>query len=92
MLVPHVLLRMYFTNLQGVLAGKALVAVLAGERLDRKMNSLVTLQVMISMERLWTAVAAKWSIVLGVLCGRARPLLSVHVRWICRISTVETHW
>ncbi len=55
------------THLESILARKALVAVGAGKRLDREVNSLVSLQVVISIETLRTLIAFERSIMRGGL-------------------------
>jgi hypothetical protein len=59
-----------FTNLEGVLAREALVAVIARERFHSQMDPFMSLQVMISVEALWTLIAFERSIVCGLLLMR----------------------
>jgi len=61
-------------SLQGVLAGKAFVAEVTGKRLDSKMDTLVSLQVVISVERLRALIALE-----RPLCLRIRlSAMAVH--------------
>lgn len=53
-----------FVALQGVLPGKALLAIVAGERLHGEMNAFVSLEVMVSVERLRANVAPERPVVL----------------------------
>jgi hypothetical protein len=57
--------------LESVLPRKALVTVVAREGLDSQMNSLVSLQVMIAIEALWTLITLEWPVVRSrLLMGR----------------------
>ena len=50
-------------HFQGVLPGEALVAMIAREWLDRKMDPFVSFQVVISVKALWALVTSKWSFI-----------------------------
>jgi hypothetical protein len=56
-----------YVPLEGIFAREALVAVVARKGLDCKMNSLVSLQIMVPVETLWALVALKRSVVRGWL-------------------------
>jgi hypothetical protein len=45
------------TYLQGILPREALIAVVAGKRLDGEMDPLMPLQVMVAVEALWALIA-----------------------------------
>lgn len=53
------------TYLEGILAGEALTAVVAGEGLDSQVNALMTLQVVIAAERLDALIALEGALRLG---------------------------
>lgn len=74
------------TYLQCILAREALVAVVARERLDSKMDPLVSLQIMISVETLWALVAFEWPV---ICCGLLMLGMS-HEVWHSRcVSAIE---
>ena len=75
------------TNLEGVLAREALVAMTAWERLDSQVNSLVSLQIMIPVEALWALIASKGSVVLGILLLWVVAVYLMHLG--CCMATVE---
>ena len=54
----------------------------ARERLDCQMDTLMSLEVMVSIERLWANVASEWTIVLRLVLLVAIYLSSHVVRWI----------
>ena len=65
--------------LQGVLAGEALVAFVAGEGSDGKMNPLVSLEIVVPVEALGACVAHVVAI-LGVVVPRAASVVeNLHV-------------
>lgn len=74
--------------LQSVLAGKALVAVGARIWLYSQMNALMALQVMISVEALWTQITLEWTIVVRRRVNLVRVVV-VHALHICCVTTVE---
>lgn len=73
------------TYLKSVLPRKALVAMVARKRLDGKMDSLVSLQIMVPVEALWALVTLEWTVV----GGRLLMLMSHEVWHGCSVSTVE---
>ena len=54
----------------------------AGEWLHCQMDSLVSLQVVISVEGLWALIALERTVVLGLLLVWMAAIHVVHVRWI----------
>lgn len=72
------------TYLQRVFSGETLVAVATRERLDGKMDPLMPLQVVVSIEALWALVAAEWPIILLDLGLRVTVHLLLH---LCRRVT-----
>lgn len=79
------------THLERVFPRKALVAVIARERFDGKMDPLVSLQIMISIEALRTLITFERPIMRWCLLRRIRPLLAVHTLRIGGVATVEPH-
>lgn len=77
-------------SLEGILAGETLIAVGARERLHRQMNSLVSLQIVISIEALRALVALKRSI--GSLSGHSMRGLVGPIEMLSTgdMSTVES--
>jgi hypothetical protein len=73
--------------LQRVFAREALIAVAAREWLNCQVDALMSLQVVIAIEALWTLVASDWSIVLSVRCS----IMIVHLLVHCRMATVVVH-
>jgi hypothetical protein len=55
------------TNLEGIFATKALLAIIAGERLDSKMYAFMALEVMVPTEALRANVALERPILLGMV-------------------------
>jgi hypothetical protein len=87
MLEWNVLEDISITYLERILPREALVAVIAGERLDSQMYPLVSLQVMVAIETLWALVAFEWSIICSwLLVGRVTKEMR-HGRCM---ATVET--
>jgi hypothetical protein len=75
------------TYLERILPREALIAVVAGERLDSQMYPLVSLQVVVPVETLGALVAFEWSIVCsGLLMG----WVAKEMRHGCCMATVET--
>lgn len=60
----------------------------ARERFDRKVNTLVPLQIMIAIEALRTLVTLERSIVVRLRLGRMRR--AVHVLEVCCMAAVES--
>jgi hypothetical protein len=59
-------------SLQGILPREALIAVVAGKRLDGEMDPLMPLQVMVAVEALWALIAFERPVVgSGLLVLRA---------------------
>lgn len=65
------------TNLESIFSRKTLVAVSTRKRLDRQVNSLMSLQIMISVKGLRALIASEWSVVLRV--GGLMPIHVVHL-------------
>jgi hypothetical protein len=61
----------------------------ARERLDRQMNALMALQVVVTIEALRALVAFEWSIVLRRLL-RCLRRLAVHLVEVCSVTAVIT--
>ena len=80
--------RLWFLSyLQGVFSREALVTMGARKRLDCQVDSLVSFQVVVSIEALGTLIALEWPIVRSCLLVR---VVSLHeVRHLGRVSTVE---
>lgn len=73
------------TYLEGVLPREALVAVVARKGLDGKMDSLVSLQIMVPVKALWALVTLEWTVV-----GSRLLVLMSHEVWHGgSVSTVE---
>ena len=72
--------------LESILSREALVAVVAGERLDSKMNPLVALQIVVAVEALRALIAFERPIIRArLLVGR----MAEEVRHSRCVSTVE---
>ena len=78
--------RVRLTYLERILSREALVAVVAGEGLDSKMDPLVSLQIVVAVEALRALVTLERSVVGGRLLVRR---MSHKVRHGCRVPTVE---
>ena len=63
------------TNLQCILPGEALLAVSARERLHCQMDSLMSLQIVVTIEGLWTLITFEGSVILLLLLPR---VVTVH--------------
>lgn len=72
--------------LKCVLPREALIAVVAREGLDSQMDPLVSLQVVVSIEALWTLVTLEWPVVGGRLLMR---WVSKEVGYCCGVAAVE---
>lgn len=77
------------TNLQGILAREALLAVAARERFDRQVDPLVPLQVVVSVEALRALVALEGPVVLLLLLLLA--LVAVHVLPAHLVRVLHAH-
>ena len=78
---------MVLSYLQGVFSREALITMGAGKRLDCQVDSLVSFQVVVSIEALRTLIALEWPVVRSCLLVR---VVSLHeVRHLGRVSTVE---
>lgn len=76
-----------YVSLERVLSREALVAVVAGERLDSKMDPLMPLQVVVPVETLRALIALERSVV----SSRLLMLRVAHeMRHGCRVPAVET--
>jgi len=73
--------------LESVLAGEALVAVVAWERLHSQVNALVSFQIVIAVEALRALVAFEWSI---IRCRLMVWWLAQKVRHRSCVSAVES--
>jgi hypothetical protein len=73
--------------LECVLPRKALVAVVAGKRLDSQMYPLVSLQVVVPVEALWTLVAFERPIVCRWLLVRWMTEEMRHSRCVAAVET-----
>jgi hypothetical protein len=75
------------TYLERVLAREALIAVIAGKRLDSKMDPLMPLQIVVSVEALRTLIALERP----VIGSRLLVLWMAHeMRHCCCVTAVET--
>lgn len=77
--------------LERVLARKTFITVVAGERLHRKMNPFMPLQVMIAIEALRTLVTFEGPVICGLLLRGICSLLAVHGGGIRGIAAIESH-
>ena len=84
--------QMKSTYFERILARETLVAVIAREGLYSKVNPLMSLQVMVSVEALRALVAFERPIMRWWLLRRICSLLAIHALWVCGIATVEAHW
>lgn len=75
--------------LQRILSRKALATKCAGERLDRKMDSFVPLEIVVAAERLDTLVTLKGS--LGLLRSLAMPCAIHHMMPVLRHTHSRYH-
>lgn len=75
-----------YMTLERVLSREALVAVVAGEGLDRQMDPLVSFQIVIPIEALWALITFERPVIHGRwLVGR----VSHKMRHRCCVSAVE---
>lgn len=65
------------TNLEGILATEALVAVATGKRFDSEMNPLVSLEIVIAIEGLLALIALEGSVIHGLLMSVLHRLLPI---------------
>lgn len=75
-----------WTNLERVLAGEALIAMAARERLDGQMYPLVSLEVVVAVEALWALIASERSVVLWVGLLRMVAIQLVHGRGVTAVE------
>lgn len=78
-------------SLECVFTREALVAVVAGERFHRKVDPLVSLQVMVTIEALRALITFEWSIMRRRLLWRVRPWVAVHRMRVGSIAAIEPH-
>jgi hypothetical protein len=74
--------------LQSILAGETLVTMTARERLNRQMDALMALQVVIAVEALWALIALEGTVIMRRLLSLMRVVV-VHMLQAGRVSTVE---
>lgn len=79
------------TNLQRVLARETLIAVPARERLDRQMDPLMPLEVMVAVEALRTLIAAERAVVLRARLRRVVSVQLLHVRGVPAVEASGHH-
>lgn len=72
--------------LQCILAGEALVTVTTGEWLDRQMNALVPLEIVVAVEALRALIAFERSVVLRVWLSLG--MVSIHMLHMRCVATV----
>jgi len=77
-----------YVSLESVLPRETLVTMAAWEWLHSKMNALVSLQVVISVEALRALVATEWPVVSRV---RMATLVSVHLLHLRHMAAVHGH-
>jgi hypothetical protein len=89
------------TNLQCIFPGKALLAVPTWERFHSQMDPLMSLQIVVTIERLWTLVTFERSVILLLLLSRVvavhwsthlmRRILHVHSTYKCHLVSWAVH-
>lgn len=77
--------------LESILSGEALVAVIAGKRLHGQVNTLMTLEVVVSVEGLRAHVALEGAFLLsGLTVGVHVVMGSKVVPWVAMLHVVQT--